>query len=150
VKINDISITKLNLSSLRKDKISYIEQTPVLFTDTLAENTFLERDKNMSLYACGILSSLLDFIKQKSLGWNSIISPKNNNLSGGEKQRITLARALIKDYDVLIFDEPTLALDKSTADALIEYLCKSKKRKITILITHDERLIDICDEIIKL
>ena len=92
---------------------------------------------------------MLEFITHCSYNWNCLVTPKADNLSGGEKQRIALARVLIKDCDVFILDEPTSALDKSITDKLIFYLEKNKINKIIILITHDNQLVQICDELIR-
>ena len=153
VKINEIPIYGLDLPLFRKSKISYIEQAPVLFTDTLAENVFLWESKSnyaRENYASRIPNSLLAFVESLPDSWDSKITPKNNNLSGGEIQRIALARALLKDSDVVILDEPTSGLDNSIVEAFIDYICKSKESKITLIITHDKRLLEACDEVIML
>ena len=71
------------------------------------------------------------------------------NLSGGEKQRITIARALYKDADILIFDEPTSNLDYRTAQQLIESVANIKDKTI-IVISHDLRLLSKMDRVVLL
>ena len=81
---------------------------------------------------------------------NTVVGENASNLSGGEKQKICLIRALIKDPDVLVLDEPTSALDKESAQALKDYLRTTKKGRITIIVTHDRSLNDIADVVISL
>jgi len=150
VTVNGKDISELDLHLLRKDKISYVEQESVLFTDTLEKNIFLWRDGNTNPHAEGVLDSLLSFVTGMPNNWRSMVAPKNNNLSGGEKQRIALARALSRDSDVCIFDEPTSALDKEVVDNLIQYFCRIKVSKIVIIASHDKRVLNVCDEIVML
>ena len=150
IKINGIPIEDIDMAALRENTIGYIEQEPRLFTDTIEKNTLLWREGPPESYACVREMKLLDFVSQIPEGWGSMITPKNNNLSGGEKQRIALARLLIADCGIIILDEPTSSLDKNMAQSLIEYLVEIKKNRIIIVITHDERFMRICDEVISL
>ena len=85
----------------------------------------------------------LDDEKFKDL--NIQINEKSCNLSVGEKEKIAIMRAIIKDSDLVIMDEPTAALDKESLKK-IEKLIKDKwKDKIIIIITHDDKLASICD-----
>ena len=70
--------------------------------------------------------------------------------SGGEKQKLALARALTKDADVLILDEPSSAIDSSSLEKLITIIKEQSQERIVILITHEPRLIDIYKETIRL
>ena len=72
------------------------------------------------------------------------------SFSGGEKLKIALARALAKDADVIILDEPNSAIDSISLEQLVSILKEQAKNRITILITHDPRLIAICEDIIYL
>ncbi len=71
-----------------------------------------------------------------------MINVQSNNLSGGEKQKISLARLFTQNPDIMIFDEPTSALDKESVYNFYEQLDKTKQDKIIILITHDYNLIN--------
>jgi len=73
---------------------------------------------------------------------------KNDTSSGGERRRQSIDTALKKSADVLIMDEPDNNLDAGAVDALTEKIRAEKQRRITLIISHDERLIDIADEII--
>jgi ATP-binding cassette subfamily C protein len=73
------------------------------------------------------------------------IGEKSNNLSGGEKEKIAIIRAIIRKPDVIIMDEPTAALDQSSCKKLENLLVNEWKDKIKIIITHDEKMIQLCD-----
>lgn len=75
---------------------------------------------------------------------------KNDNLSGGERRRASISAALKKSADVLIMDEPDNNLDASGIDALVSKILDGKQARITLIISHDERLIALADEVIKL
>lgn len=90
------------------------------------------------------------FLSSLPNGMETIIGEKSVNLSGGEKQKIALVRALIKNPDVLILDEPTSALDSVCTANLISYLKSIQQEKIIILITHDYRLEELADAIVSL
>ena len=70
------------------------------------------------------------------------------NLSGGEKQKISLVRTFLKDAPLIILDEPTSALDIQSVSTLIDILEQIKKDKIIIIITHDEKLLRCADSVI--
>ena len=72
------------------------------------------------------------------------------NLSGGEKQKLSLIRTFLKNTDLIILDEPTNALDVFTKEKLVKYLDSLKKDRIIVIITHDRELFDIGDEVIEI
>ena len=83
-------------------------------------------------------------------GINSNINDEVSSLSGGERKKIALIRAIIKNPDLLILDEPTNGLDSSSIQNLTRVLLGMKNEKIIILVSHDSEVINICDEIINL
>jgi ABC-type transport system involved in cytochrome bd biosynthesis fused ATPase/permease subunit len=79
-------------------------------------------------------------------GLNTIVGESGYGLSEGQAQRIALARALMKENSIWLFDEVTSALDQKTAETLIERLMSAAKNKIVIFVTHDLRLADKCSQ----
>lgn len=71
-------------------------------------------------------------------------------LSGGERQKIGIMRALTKKSHVIMLDEPTSSLDKASSKALVRVLRKKKKKNIIIMISHDRELLDKCDFLIEM
>lgn len=96
------------------------------------------------------LFGLDGFINSLPNKMNTIVGENASNLSGGEKQKICLIRALIKNPNVLVLDEPTSALDRESVQAFKDYLTATKKGKITVIVTHDRSLNDIADVVISL
>lgn len=144
IQLNQKSIRELSNESLY-DKIAFIQRNDFYINGTVKENISLYRD-------CKIEENLT-----KSLKFNKAFLDKNikvlsiNNISMGEKQRIDIARFLIKDYDVIIFDEPTSNLDSETSNMILDLIHKIEN-KIVIVITHikDESALEKFDEVIRL
>ncbi len=151
---NDINIDNININYSRKKCFGVSEQDTTLLHDTLRYNLLFtnEKDEQMDV-KIQELSKMIHFDNyintlDKKLGY--IINENNNNLSGGEKQKISILRVLLKNPDVMIFDEPNSFLDTESMTCLLEYLLSIKYNKIIIIITHDMRLIEICDKIYEL
>ncbi|WP_291571920.1 ABC transporter ATP-binding protein [Clostridium sp. UBA4548] len=145
--INNLEIKKVDMYSVRKNLIGVVEQEPVLLKDSLRNNlTFAidEYSEEMLNYYCekfGIYSLIDD--EERDEG-------ESANTSGGEKQKISLIRTLLKDPDLIILDEPSSALDKQSIVVLNNILNNLKLNKIIIIITHNKEVIDFADEIISL
>lgn len=142
-----IDIAKLNnkdLLALRRGTVGYIVQDFQLFDDfTVEDNIVLKQtiDKNKSKS----VESVLDLV-----GLRGKLKSKVKNLSGGEKQRVAIARSLIGDYKVLLCDEPTGSLNKQIADDLMSLLVNTHKLQdnILIVVSHDERMAKYFDEVV--
>lgn len=146
---NNKNMFDLDMYSVRKNLISYVEQEPMLLDGTLKENLTLGMEQvNDEIFHYWTNKLNIERIMEK--GYDDIINSSSINLSGGEKQRIAIARALIKNGDVLIMDEPTSSLDVKSKDQFKEIINKVKMDKIIILITHDEDIKNMADEIIDL
>lgn len=126
--------------------ISFVLQSYQLFDKLTAfENVCLNHyliNKNVLKYK---ISTLFEVFKIKECLYEKV-----SKLSGGQKQRVAIIKALIKDSKILLLDEPTSALDSNTANILFDYLNNIKENKIIILVSHDQKLINKCDEIINI
>ena len=112
---------------------------------TLCCRSTEERDLESLIERMG-LKKMVD----SSGGLDVELDDKQNNISGGEKQKIAIIRQLLKNPDVMMFDEPTSALDSQSKQAFIEILKERKGRHITVIATHDPVLISACDEVIEI
>jgi len=147
---NDIDIRELDMVAARKSLMSFAEQEPGLISDTIRYNlTFgydeLDYDK-FTRYSK--ILNMEEFFDVNTVDF--MLSEKNSNTSGGEKQKISILKVLYKDAPVMIFDEPTSALDLASTERLIDYLEQIKKDKIIIIVTHDERIINKCTSLLRI
>ncbi len=143
--INDCELKNIDESSLLT-KVSYVSQNVVLFEDTIKNNIILQSSFNKTKY-----NDILSMLALEKLDDNLLITENQANLSGGEKQKIMIARALYKDSDLLLFDEPLSALDQSSREKLIQYLTNVEKRMLLIVIHGgDKKNLQEFDGILKL
>ena len=149
IRINDIELKDISLADLRS-RIGIVAQNIFLFSGSLLENiryvspNLKEKEVEDALKRAG-----LD-ISEFTNGLQSMISENGKNLSGGQRQKIALARMIVKNPDVMIFDEATSNLDTKTSDLLKESIHSIFSDKICIIITHDPEMASIADTIINL
>jgi len=132
----------------------YVSQNLFFFNDTLAKNiAFGESEKNIDykkIDECIKVAQLDEFVKKNVLGVKSKIGENGINMSGGQRQRLAIARALYRDPEILILDEATNALDETLETKIINSLRKFKPNITIILVSHNKRLIEICNKIFEL
>ena len=133
--INDVSINEIALNDLRS-KISYINQEPVIFNASLRENIILNNNDYDEDYLQEVLRiTMVDkLIEEMPAGMDTHISQDGMNLSGGQKQKIALARALLKKPKVLLMDEPTSSMDNLSEKRILN--CIKDLDLICIVISH--------------
>lgn len=135
-------------------KISYVTQNVSLINDTLEKNIALgiedhliDKIKIKKIIDSTVLNKLVFKFQERK---DQIVGERGIQISGGEKQRIGIARALYFDRDIYIFDEATNALDKETENKIMNNLKNILKDKIVIFVTHKESTIDYFDKILTL
>ncbi len=136
--INDHPIEEIDLKHYRS-KISYVSQDNFLFNDSILNNlTLREENINMEwIIKCCKYAGAYDFIMDLPNSFQTLVGERGFSLSGGQLQRICIARAFIKNGDVIIFDEATSALDKKNEDLILNSLRMfSKSGKMTMFISH--------------
>ena len=129
--------------------VSYVPQEPQLIHATVAENIRFLRDEltDDDIERAAKLSHIHDVIMSWPDGYETIVGPRADAVSGGQQQRICLARALAPQPAVLILDEPTSALDPSSED-LIQASLRELKEKLTIfIVAHRMSTLGICDRV---
>ena len=137
------------LSKSHTNTFSYVLQDTFLFEGTILENITLDKS-----YSEEIVNDVVQKVELEKLisdvpeGLNYIIKEGGKGLSGGEKQRIAIARALILNSNVILLDEFTSALDTATETSILKALNQLKKDRIIITVAHRERLKDWADEVI--
>ena len=145
-----------NILNFKKDwltKIGYVSQEVRLFDETILNNIVMFDNKYKNVNKINQLLKVLNldtFVNALPEKLETIIGSEGIELSVGQKQRIGIARALIRDPEILILDESTNSLDKKTEEEIINFLNQIKNHKTIIFVTHDQELSKICDKIINL
>lgn len=138
--IDNEDIDKIKLVELR-ERIGYVSQDTFLFADTISNNLLHGSNKLKSesavLEACKNAEAL-DFINKLPNKFDTMLEKSGSNLSGGQAQRISLARAFLKDPDIFIFDEATSALDSITEKKIMSTIDQLvyNEGKTAIIISH--------------
>ena len=142
---------QLNLRSVR-ERIGIVSQEIFLFDDTIINNIRYGKPEvsEKDVFAVSKLAHAHKFITELQDGYKTKVGERGVKLSIGQKQRISIARALLKNPDILIFDEPTSALDALTEKALKETLFEKSNGKTTFIIAHRLSTVTSADKIIVL
>ena len=137
IKIDNQSINDVKINSLRK-KISLVSQDTTLFDDTIKNNIgYANLDANLDeIKEAAKLSSCEEFINELPNKYETIIGENGIRLSGGEKQRISIARAMLKKSPIILLDEATSSLDSETEEKIQNAIGILTKNKTTIVIAH--------------
>jgi len=135
--IDDTDIKKLNLEKLRT-AIGFVPQDTFLFSDTIGDNISFGIESATSemieeaAEKAQVKENILDFEKK----FETMLGERGITLSGGQKQRTAIARALIKDPNILIFDDSLSAVDTKTEEAILKHLRQELSGRTTIMISH--------------
>ena len=135
--LDNQDISKFNLASLR-NQISIVDQNTTLFDDTVLNNIKYARPdaSNEDIYEAAKLSMCNEFIDNLESGFETMIGENGVKLSGGEKQRLSIARAFLKRSKIILLDEATSSLDSETEEKIQKALRQLTLNKTTIVIAH--------------
>ena len=153
---NGYSSEQLNMSDVRRNYIGLTEQESVILNESIFYNITFEEDKELiceeksEIFQGFHTNFTIDEFAAELLANLKNKTSNPANFSGGEKQKLSILRLLIKNPDVMIFDEPSSSMDASSTERFSEYLQSIKRNKIIIIITHDSYIKNNCDVFIDL
>lgn len=149
VLVDGVDQRQLDPAELRRH-IGYVQQDVMLFYGTLRENITLgmpQADDAQVLKAAH-LAGILDLVNNHPQGFDMLVGERGESLSGGQRQGVAIARALIHDPSILLLDEPTASMDHSSEEDIKKRLTEFMPGKTTIIVTHRTSLLELVDRII--
>jgi ATP-binding cassette subfamily B protein len=151
ITVDGQDISRVTQASLRR-ALGIVPQDTVLFNDTIGYNIGYGKDgaTQAEIEAAAKGAAIHDFVLELPLGYESLVGERGLKLSGGEKQRVAIARTLLKDPPILILDEATSALDSRTEAAIQETLQAVERGRTSIVIAHRLSTVVDADQIIVL
>ncbi|WP_153912713.1 ABCB family ABC transporter ATP-binding protein/permease [Shewanella sp. TC10] len=151
IKIDGQDIQQLTQQALRQS-IAIVPQDTVLFNDTIYNNILYGRPtaSDDELREAVKLANLTDFIESLPQQWETKVGERGLKLSGGEKQRVSIARAILKSAPILVFDEATSSLDSKSEQAILTALKEAEKGHTSLVVAHRLSTIIDADKIVVL
>ena len=149
IKLGGIDVKKYSIDSLMKN-FSFVFQNVYLFEDTIANNIRFGKPEASDEEVVEIAKKACchEFIQKLPNGYNTIIGEGGSTLSGGEKQRISIARAMMKDAPIIILDEATANVDPENEKELISAIEELTRKKTIIMIAHRLKTVRNADKIL--
>lgn len=151
IKISNENIKNINTSSLR-DMESYVTQSTYLFNDTIKNNIKIAKENATmeEIIEASKKASLHEFIEKLPKGYETNVGELGDSLSGGEKQRIGIARAFLHNGPLILLDEPTSNLDSLNEGIILKSLKEECKDKTVVLVSHRKSTMNITDILYKM
>jgi ATP-binding cassette subfamily C protein len=151
IRINGIPLRRISLRSLRS-RIALVEQDTFIFNDTIAANIALERPGAgmEEIVRSAKRAHIHDVIETLPEGYQTPMGEFNGRISGGERQRIGIARAMLSDPDMLVMDEPTSSLDVLNEKGLLETLKDEYGDTTILIVSHRNSTLTDCDRVLSI
>ncbi|WOG28360.1 type I secretion system permease/ATPase [Endozoicomonas sp. 8E] len=149
IRVDGIDLRQINPSDLRSS-IGCVSQDITLFYGSIKENITLGASfvDDAALLKAAEISGVTEFANKHPNGMDMIVGERGQNLSGGQRQSIALARALLMDPPILVLDEPSSSMDNTTELRVKEQLKKQCKDKTIVLVTHKASMLELVDRLI--
>lgn len=151
VRMDGIDLKQVSIADIRRN-VGYVPQDIILFSGSLKENLLIGSPfaTDEQLISASVLAGVSDFANHHPKGFDMAVGERGEGLSGGQRQCIGLARALINDPQVLILDEPTNSMDSSTEERFKKHISVLLENKTLVLVTHKSTLLPLVDRVIVL
>jgi ATP-binding cassette subfamily C protein LapB len=149
VAVDGTDIRQIDPAELR-NFVGYVPQDVVLFRGSVRDNIILGATEvdDAEIYQAAKISGVSQFVEQHPMGFDLPIDEQGRNLSGGQRQTIAIARALLLNPPIIVMDEPTSSMDASTEKYIRRNLTSALAGKTTIIITHRTSLLELVDRIV--
>jgi len=148
--IDDKDINDYNTKELREN-ITYISQNETLFTDSIFNNIVLNKDIDYNEFLKQSRLTEVDKIcNKKYLGYDTLLEENGFNISGGERNRIILCRALIKSSNIILLDEALNEIDVNMERRILKRMFKNMKEKTIIVVSHRLENMDLYDCVVSM
>ncbi|MBK6741707.1 MAG: type I secretion system permease/ATPase [Hydrogenophilales bacterium] len=149
IRLDGVDIRQLDPAELRRN-VGYVSQDATLFFGTLKENILLASPlmDDAALVQAADVAGLLDYVNSHPRGFDMEIGERGESVSGGQKQCISIARAVIGNPPILLLDEPTGSMDHSTEESVKRKLKEYAAHKTMLIVTHRTALLDLVSRII--
>ena len=143
------NVNRINTRALRNN-VSYVTQETFLFTDTIENNIRVAKADatREEIIEAAKKASIHDFIMSTPHGYDTVLAELGDSISGGEKQRIGIARAFLHDSKMIFLDEPTSNIDSLNEGMILRSLEQEKKDKTIILVSHRKSTMGIADKVL--
>ena len=149
VLVDGIDLRQLDPAEFRR-QIGYVQQDVMLFYGSLRENITLGAPlaDDAAIVKAAEIGGILSLVNQHPKGFDMLEGERGESLSGGQRQGVAIARAVINDPPIMLLDEPTSSMDFSSEDDIKRRLTEFSKDKTVILISHRTSLLDLAERII--
>jgi ATP-binding cassette subfamily C protein LapB len=149
VKVGDIDLRQMDVADLRR-KVGYVSQDSLLFYGTLRDNIAfgLPEADDQSIRNAADIAGVNDFVRDHPAGFGMMVGERGSSLSGGQRQAVSIARAILPDPEILIMDEPSSNMDNQSEYRLKTMLEPYIKDKTVIVITHRHSMLDLVNRLV--
>lgn len=149
VLLDDVDLRQLDPADLRRN-LGYVEQDSMLFYGSLRDNITIRAPyaDDRAVVAAADLAGLTEFVNSHPEGFDMVVSERGESISGGQRQSIAIARAVLLDPPVLLLDEPTSAMDYPSEAQFKNRIARYAQHKTMVIVTHRPSLMDLASRII--
>ena len=149
VLVDGIDLRQLDPAELRR-QVGYVQQDVMLFYGSLRENIMMGAPlaEDADIVKAAEIGGIIGLVNQHPQGFDMLVGERGESLSGGQRQGVAIARAVINDPPILLLDEPTSSMDHSSEEDIKRRLTEFARGKTVLLISHRTSLLDLADRII--
>jgi ATP-binding cassette subfamily C protein LapB len=149
IRIDGVDIRQLDPSELRRS-VGYVPQDITLFYGSLNENILLATPQldDADLLAAADVAGLSDMVNTHPRGFDMVVGERGESLSGGQRQGVAIARAVVHNPPILLMDEPTGSMDHTSEEIIKQRLREFSAHKTMLIVTHRTSLLDLVDRLI--